>query len=799
MLHRISCQIPRLPAHFWVALTLSVLALIVLSARPDLTAQAAPTGNACGQITTNTTWISTNNPYTVTCDVQVISGVTLTIQPGVTVVFSPTTSLQVDGTLIARNVTFTSGKATPAKGDWGHIFFTATSVDAVLDANGNYVSGSLIQDSLIEWGGGGAGVSGALETASASPFIRRNTIRNNANSGIHAAGRLANQPVTIRENSISNNSTSGDGGGINVSAGRIMSNTVQNNSASGNGGGIYASASTITGNVVSTNSGHYGGGVYESGCTLVGNTASGNTGGGGLGGGIYAAGGTLTSNIVAGNYVQNFWVSYGGGVYITGGSMISNTISGNTADGYNSDGRGGGIYASLSTVRGNEIVGNTARHGGNGDASGGGIYASGGTVTNNTITGNAATTTNANRVGYGGGVYASGGTVSNNIINTNTASGGLDSQGGGVYGNVAAVQQNTLIGNSANKGGAIYSYQGAATANTVLTNTTALSGTVYIQQGTATQNTLQGNIAAYGGGLYGHQANLIGNILQKNTANLAGGGIYATYTTTVNGNTVLSNTALSEGGGIYANGGAVSGNRISFNSTPSFGQGSGLYIIGNPSVSYNHVLSNTAPGGSAGGIALNGRPQFQFNNLYGNLPYDAEVITSVMVTGTLNYWGKSPCTSIPMQIYDGNDLPGRGQLLYAPSLYSPLPLAQMASPASLSIITGTSSVTLTWTPIPAIPNVGCRNPGPTNPDWGYRIYYDTDSCPPYQGGGLPQGNSPIDAGQNTAFIVNGLPAGEYHFVVAAYDYLGRVSTYSNEVVRPGNQRKVYLPVILRNI
>ena len=65
--------------------------------------------------------------------------------------------------------------------------------------------------------------------------------------------------------------------------------------------------------------------------------------------------------------------------------------------------------------------------------------------------------------------------------------------------------------------------------------------------------------------------------------------------------------------------------------------------------------------------------------MYGNLPYDAEVITSTVVTGTLNYWGSSPCTAIPAQIYDGNDAPGRGKLVYAPSLYSPSPLVPLAA------------------------------------------------------------------------------------------------------------------------
>ena len=42
------------------------------------------------------------NPYFVTGNMLVKSGVTLTIQPGVTLIFNPDTYLRVNGTLIAE-------------------------------------------------------------------------------------------------------------------------------------------------------------------------------------------------------------------------------------------------------------------------------------------------------------------------------------------------------------------------------------------------------------------------------------------------------------------------------------------------------------------------------------------------------------------------------------------------------------------------------------------------------------------------------------------------------------------------
>lgn len=53
--------------------------------------------NVCGPITTNTTWDLAGSPYTLTCDVRVLTGATLTIDPGVVVLFQPNTKLVAEG------------------------------------------------------------------------------------------------------------------------------------------------------------------------------------------------------------------------------------------------------------------------------------------------------------------------------------------------------------------------------------------------------------------------------------------------------------------------------------------------------------------------------------------------------------------------------------------------------------------------------------------------------------------------------------------------------------------------------
>ena len=746
----------------------------------------------CGPISVDTTWTTAGNNYIVTCLVQVMQGVTLTIEPGVRVNFDAGTGLRIDGELIAHGVTFESNNPHAAPGNWARIFFMATSEDAVFDTHGSYLSGSIIQDSTIVYGGGG--FEGAVITYGASPFIQGNTIISSASRGIYATGRSSSHPVVIQENFISAN----NGGGIYVSAGEVISNTIQGNTSSGQGGGILGSNCLIRANTLLDNTASsHGGGISAEDCTLIGNTISGNTSND-YGGGIYASGGIVNGNTVKGNLSLNNH-ALGGGIYITSGNLIDNTIDGNTARNSHGvvdwgDARGGGIYASLSSLSGNIVTNNSAT-GVDVHAYGGGIYASGGTISANTISGNTTTTETDSRFVRGGGVYAEGGTLSGNTIRNNSAAGAVGSLGGGVYSHINTTQGNTLTGNSANQGGAIFAYQGTVNANTILTNTTALSGTLFIERGTATLNILHANSAVAGGALYGLNATLTGNTAEDNHANF-GGGIY-TVDSTVRGNTLHENQATSDGGGIFARRGTVTNNTLTGNSVPSFGHGSGAYLSGVTDFSYNDVFTNTASGGTSGGVSMVGQPLVQYNNLYGNLPYDAEVLSSLPVTGTLNYWGPSACTAIPGQIYDGRDAPGRGLLAYAPSLYSPVPVAQMAVPGDLSAETGASGVTLHWDAIPTIPAIGCRVPGVSAPDWGYRLYYGSDPCGPFEGQGLALGNSPVDLGQVTSLVLEGIPGTGLNFTVTAYDYLGREGAFSNPLWIPGEGAGLYLPFLRR--
>ena len=137
--------------------------------------------NVSGVISSNTAWTLANSPYIVKGNILVQQGVTLTIQPGVVVKFDGAYYLQVDGELIANGtvnskITFTSNKPNPAPSDWSGIWFTDTCIDAKVDGNNSYLSGSIINYVLLEYGRG-------ISIVSSYPYLTNNLIINNDGSG----------------------------------------------------------------------------------------------------------------------------------------------------------------------------------------------------------------------------------------------------------------------------------------------------------------------------------------------------------------------------------------------------------------------------------------------------------------------------------------------------------------------------------------------------------------------------------------------------------------------------------------
>lgn len=391
-----------------------------------------------GSIISDTIWMADNSPYIITENVVVEEGVTLTIEAGVTIKFEKGTMLQVNGGLIVQGttdnlITFTSNQFEPEAGDWNNIEFAHTAITTTMDTEGNYVSGSILQHCVVEYGGGNY-MSGTI--IAHSLLIDYCTIRNNNARGIYNTG-TEDSPAKITNSIIISNLTyypgPGTGAGIYTVEGIISNNTVSHNLVygrySGSGGGIYASDSILRGNIVSDNGvslGHYSGD----------------------GGGVYAERSILEHNIIKDNVASAGVDASGGGIRVSDSTVISNTVSENSAYAYGNV-SGGGIYASNSTVKNNTISSN--RITGKVYLSGGGIYASDSAVINNMIMSNFLTGNNYNNgqgQGYGGGVFVSDSSLLSNAILTNTIVAD-NPQGSGTYiSGSGDFLCNTLFGNA---------------------------------------------------------------------------------------------------------------------------------------------------------------------------------------------------------------------------------------------------------------------------------------------------------------------------------------------------------------
>lgn len=97
-------------------------------------------------------------PNFVTGNLLVSRGTTLTVEPGVTVWISNSRVLNVEGGLVAlgtamQPITFTSWQVQGQRGDWGAISFSLSALGASFDAAGNYLGGSALRYSTVEYAG----------------------------------------------------------------------------------------------------------------------------------------------------------------------------------------------------------------------------------------------------------------------------------------------------------------------------------------------------------------------------------------------------------------------------------------------------------------------------------------------------------------------------------------------------------------------------------------------------------------------------------------------------------------------
>jgi len=376
------------------------------------------------------TWTLAGSPYLIQGSVQIPNDSTLTIKPGVTIIFQGTYKLNVQGRLLAigTNVDTIVFTAANISNGWRGIRFNGTS--AINDS-------SKVIYCKLQYGkangpspddNGGALYFNNFSKTIISNCLISNCTANTSGGGIYCS--VSNPMIInnfITKNSISNNTNYWHSGGGGIfctgSSPNISNNTITYNVApfgcgcgdEGGGGGICCMDSNpiINNNTISNNTASGGGGIYSTGSpTITNNTISYNISSNDGGGGICCDefGG---SPIISNNFISNNTAFSTGGGILTDvfSSITNNTLINNSAL------NGGAIsfYRAFSSILSNNVISNNSA-----TSVGGALYCSEGcfpTITNNTITNNMASN--------GGALYCDQGsnpTFRNCILYGNNAS-----------------------------------------------------------------------------------------------------------------------------------------------------------------------------------------------------------------------------------------------------------------------------------------------------------------------------------------------------------------------------------------
>ncbi len=136
-----------------------------------------------GIVTSTRKWTKANSPYIVSGNLTIIEGVTLTIEPGVTVNFSENTSISVFGEIVAigtphNPITFTPSIENPVQSTWGGIKFEETCKPAIIDTDNSYLKGSAFVHCVFEWAGSDVDAVIDARAGDSGPFISNCKFRN---------------------------------------------------------------------------------------------------------------------------------------------------------------------------------------------------------------------------------------------------------------------------------------------------------------------------------------------------------------------------------------------------------------------------------------------------------------------------------------------------------------------------------------------------------------------------------------------------------------------------------------------
>jgi parallel beta-helix repeat protein len=239
--------------------TLPSLLLIILIASSFIlistiqVSKAQSGTSVSGVIATDTTWAQPNSPYTLTGNVLVNNGVTLTIQAGTTVNLG-SYYIEINGTLqaignIANQITFKNGQIsfTPYSTDWTESSGAGCTIrNSILNATGVSMGNSAnISNNTIVNAGVFCGPQGNKLGA---PLICNNTFYN-GNAGVSYGSGFGNTQVIISNNIFV-------GGGVDIGQVQPQGDigaTIVNNTISGASIGVFLEHSgtqTISGNLI---------------------------------------------------------------------------------------------------------------------------------------------------------------------------------------------------------------------------------------------------------------------------------------------------------------------------------------------------------------------------------------------------------------------------------------------------------------------------------------------------------------------------------------------------------------------
>jgi hypothetical protein len=460
-----------------------IFLLIVLSAN-SFTQTYINQGNVSGN------WVTTKSPYFIQGDITIPNDSTLTIEPGVSIVFQGHYGLFVQGKLLAvgteiNNINFTVNDTTgfynydTTLGGWYGIRFIDTPEDndtskiiycilqygkAVSSSQPDNSGGAIfisnfdkliISNCLItnnSAGGLNSPSGGGLCLHSADIILKNNEISHNHAWDGGAIQIWESNPVFINNKIIFNTADVG-GGGIWIggkSNSEFSGDTISNNTAGSSGGGIICwqtTNTTLNSVTINNNVANWGGGIGVIECELEMDSCNlVNNGSYQLGGGLGSNSSTVNINNT--NFEKDTATIFGGAIEIYNSELFINNskLIDNTAAIF-----GGGIHSDFSKVN----IDNTNFERDSAGNSGGGIF----TWQSELEINNSEFNNNITKYS-GGGVYVDSTTIT--INNSGFAHNTAIDNGGAIFLNLstATINNTSYEQNSAVWGGGIFSGYG---------------------------------------------------------------------------------------------------------------------------------------------------------------------------------------------------------------------------------------------------------------------------------------------------------------------------------------------------